>query len=186
MCDVDMCDHETPVAVTTRLTLHLMTVNDAPFMLGLLNEPSFHEYIGDRGVRTLDGARQYLLTGTIASYGFNGFGMYLVRERGIGTPVGICGLVHRMGLDDADLGFALLPEFWGRGYAVEAAAAVLEYAWRGLGLLRVVAIVSSGNTRSVRVLEQVGFAYERMVQLFDNAAFVQLFQRELCVARPVQ
>jgi RimJ/RimL family protein N-acetyltransferase len=174
-----MFDDEIAVATTARLTLHWMTVDDAPCMLGLLNEPSFHEFIGDRGVRTLDQARQYLLNGTIASYGFNGFGLYLVRERELGTPVGICGLVQRTGLDDADLGFALLPAYWGRGYAVEAAAAVLEHARVDLGLLRVVAIVSAGNARSVRVLEQVGFAYERMVQLAGDAAPVQLFRREL-------
>jgi RimJ/RimL family protein N-acetyltransferase len=174
-----MIDDETPVATTERLTLHWMTVDDAPFMLVLLNEPSFHEFIGDRGVRTLDEARQYLLNGTLASYGFNGFGLYLVREREIGTPIGICGLVQRTGLDDADLGFALLPAYWGRGFAVEAATAVLEHATHDLGLLRVVAIAASGNTRSVRVLEQVGFRFERMVQLSGDATPVQLFRREL-------
>jgi len=178
-----MTEDDAPLAVTARLTLHWMTVDDAPFMLGLLNEPSFHEFIGDRGVRTLDDARRYLLDGTIANYGFNGFGLYLLRERdperALGTPVGICGLVQRTGLDDADLGFALLPTFWGRGYAVEAAAAVLGHARRDLGLLRVVAIVSAGNTPSVRVLEQLGFVYQRPVQLVSDAAPVRLFRQEL-------
>jgi RimJ/RimL family protein N-acetyltransferase len=174
-----MIDDDAPVATTARLTLHWMTVDDAPFMLGLLNEPSFHEFIGDRGVRTIDDARQYLLNGTIASYGYNGFGLYLAREREFGTPVGICGLVQRAGLDDADLGFALLPTFWGRGYALEAAEAVLQHARHDLGLLRLVAIVSPSNVRSMHVLERVGFRYERSVQLAGDADPVQLFRRDL-------
>jgi RimJ/RimL family protein N-acetyltransferase len=176
---VSVIDEDTPVATTERLTLHWLTVDDAAFMLSLLNDPSFHEFIGDRGVRTLDDARQYLLSGAIASYGCNGFGLYLVREREFGTPVGICGLIHRTGLDDADLGFALLPAFWGRGLAVEAAEAVLHHARHDLGLLCVVAIVSPNNVRSIHVLERVGFRYERSVQLSGDADPVQLFRREL-------
>src|SRR5512141_2744184 len=126
---------------TDRLTLRWLTADDAPFMLGLLNEPSFIENIGDRGVRTLEGAGEYLARGAVASYEQNGYGLYLVERKDGGVPVGICGLVKRPFLDDADVGFAFLPQYWSHGYAHESAAAIMRLARERLGLERVVAIV---------------------------------------------
>ena len=171
-----------PVLETDRLVLRRLTLEDAPFILALLNEPSFLRYIGDRGVRTLDDARRYLETGPLASYAAHGFGLYLtaLRDGGAeGEPIGICGLVKRPALEDVDVGFALLPRFWSRGYASECATAVLGHARRDCGLGRVVGIVQPDNGASVRVLEKLGLRFERMVQLTEGAPEIMLFAREL-------
>ena len=118
------------VVETPRLTLRRFTLDDAEFIFGLLNQPSFLEFIGDKGVRTLDDARDYLLKGPIASYETFGFGLYLVNRKQDGTPIGMCGLLKREALQDVDIGFAFLPEFWSKGYAVESASAVLEHGRR--------------------------------------------------------
>ncbi|MCC7360330.1 MAG: GNAT family N-acetyltransferase [Anaerolineales bacterium] len=163
------------VLETERLALRQLTEADAAFMLALLNDPAFVRFIGDRGVRTLDEARGYLASGTVASYARNGFGLYLVERKPEGTAVGICGLVKRDGLDDVDLGYAFLPAFRGRGYALEAAAAVLAHARQALGLKRIVAVVSPGNERSIRLLERLGLRFERMVQLPGDDDAIKLF-----------
>jgi RimJ/RimL family protein N-acetyltransferase len=103
-------------------------------MRRLLNEPSWLEFIGDRGVRTEQDAREYLKNGALDSYERHGFGLWAVVVRGGESPVGICGLVKRDFLADVDLGFAFLPEFRGMGYAREAAVATLDLARRDFGL----------------------------------------------------
>jgi RimJ/RimL family protein N-acetyltransferase len=135
------------------------TTDDAAFILDLLNAPGFIQGIGDRGVRTLDQARDYIETRMIGSYREHGFGMWVVAAKGEGAPAGLCGLVRRDVLPHVDLGYAFLERWWGRGYAQEAAAAVLSHARAGLGLTTVAAIVNPDNAASRRVLEKIGFRF---------------------------
>ena len=153
------------VAETERLVLRRLTTADAPFILELLNEPSFLRFIGDRGVRTIDDAVAYILAGPVASYERFGFGLYLVLVKGDDEPAGICGLLKRDALPDVDVGFAFVPRFWRRGYASESAAAVLAHARDALGLRRVVAICSPDNSASIGLLERLGFHREQPVRL---------------------
>ena len=114
---------------TERLVLRHLTEDDAAFVLELLNERGFIDNIGDRNVRDLEGARRYVSEGPGASYRTNGYGLWLTVLRATGEPVGICGLVKRDGLEDADIGYAFLERYWGQGYAREAAQASLDWAW---------------------------------------------------------
>src|SRR5262245_37459408 len=152
------------VAQTERLVVRWLETDDAPFIVDLLNQPSWLRYIGDRGVKTLDDARRYLLEGPIEMYRRVGFGLYLLEQRDTREPVGMCGLIKRDTLDDVDLGFALLPQFWGQGYAFEAADAVLAYGRGAVGLQRIVAICTPDNESSVKLLERLGFRFEQMVR----------------------
>jgi len=163
------------VLETDRLALRRMSVEDAEFMLGLLNEPSWLRFIGDRGVRTLEDARAYVLKGPVDMYDRLGFGLYLTELKGEGVPIGICGLVKRDFLEDVDIGFALLPGFWGQGYAYEAAAAVMEYGKEALGLKRIVAITNPENHSSIRLLEKLGLKFDRMIQATVDGPEIRLF-----------
>lgn len=159
---------------TDRLVLRRLTPADAPFILGLLNEPSFLRFIGDKRVRTLDEAREYIEQGPMASYEQHGFGLYLTSLKG-GAPIGICGLLKRDVLDDVDIGFALMPSFWSQGYAGEAAAAVLDYGRTVLGLERVVAVANPDNAASIRLLEKLGLRFSRMARLAAGEPELKLF-----------
>jgi RimJ/RimL family protein N-acetyltransferase len=167
------------VLETERLQLRRLSVDDAEFILRLLNEPSFIENIGDRGVRTNDDARAYILKGPIASYEKFGFGLWMVEIKSSGLPIGICGLLKRDVLDDIDIGYALLPEFWSQGYALESASAVMGYAKERLGSKRVLAVVNPDNQSSIRLLEKMGFHFERMVRLSEDAPEIKLFAAEV-------
>jgi RimJ/RimL family protein N-acetyltransferase len=166
------------VLETERLVLRHLHEGDAAFILRLLNEPSWIRFIGDRGVRTLEGARAYIARGPAASYERHGFGLDLVELKDGGAPAGICGLIKRDGLADVDIGFAFLPEFWGRGYALEAAAAVMEHAEHVLGLRRVVAITSKDNDSSIRLLEKLGMSFEGVTTLPGDDEEIKLFARD--------
>jgi len=160
---------------TQRLILQRVTVDDAGVILALLNEPSFIRNIGDRGVRTLEGARDYIINRLIASYDNFGFGMYLVVMKDSGSPVGLCGLIRRDGLDDVDIGYAFLQQFWSNGYATESALAVKKYAKNIIGLKRLVAITDPTNQGSIRVLEKIGLEFEKMIKLSEDDIELKLF-----------
>jgi [ribosomal protein S5]-alanine N-acetyltransferase len=160
---------------TERLNLRKLSKSDAGFILELLNEPSFLQNIGDKGVRNTDDAIQYILTGPIDSYERFGFGQWLVELKDSGEPIGMCGLMKKDALPDADIGFAFLPRFWSKGYAVEAATAVIAYGSRDLGLRRIVAVVNPDNEGSIRVLEKIGLKFERMVKLSEERSEIKLF-----------
>lgn len=163
------------VLETERLVLRQLTPEDAEFIVDLLNQPSFLRHIGDRGVRTVEDAQRFLVTGPMASYELHGFGLYLVVLRETDTPMGLCGLLCREGLDDVDIGFAFLPRFWSRGYAYEAAAAMMEYGRNALGLDRIVAIASADNSRSFKLLEKLGLRFERWIRLAEDQPEIKLY-----------
>jgi RimJ/RimL family protein N-acetyltransferase len=163
------------VLESDRLALRRLSLDDAPFILNLLNEPSYLQFIGDKGVRTLDDARNYILAGPMDSYDRHGFGLYLTTLKDDGTPIGVCGLLKRESLDAPDIGYAFLPAYWSRGYAFESASAVLAYARSALGLTRLVAVVSPDNVRSIRLLEMLGLRFERMVRLSEDDIEIKLF-----------
>ena len=158
---------------TERLILRRLTVDDAEFILTLLNEPSFLRFIGDKKVRNLDDARQYILNGPVASYDRHGFGLNLVELKESHTPIGICGLLKRDELPDPDIGFALLPDFCNKGFAFEAATAVLQDAKPK----RVLAITSLDNDASINLLQRLGFRFEKVTSLSPGGEQVKLFTR---------
>jgi ribosomal-protein-alanine N-acetyltransferase len=168
-----------PELETTRLTLRRLTVEDAPFLVRLLNQPSFLANIGDRGVRTIDDAHRYLRDGPLAMYERTGFGLWLLSRRSDGAAIGLCGLLRRENLPDVDVGYALLPEYWGNGFAFEAVSATLRHAAYKFALTRVIAVVSEGNAASIRVLEKAGLRYERSVTLQVGEPQVRLYGRSL-------
>lgn len=163
---------------TERLALRQLTADDAGFILALVNEPSFIQNIGDRGVRTLSDAERYIENGPVASYARNGFGLYLVALKESGESIGMCGLIKRDALDDVDIGYAFLPKFWSKGYAVESALAVKEQG-RSLGLRRLIAITDPANEGSIRVLEKLGLRFEKMIRLSADDIELKLFTIDL-------
>jgi len=160
---------------TERLRLRRLDADDAPFVLRLVNEPSWLRFIGDRGVHDLDGARRYIAEGPQRLYANHGFGLFLVERRSDALPLGMCGLIKRDTLPDVDIGFAFLPEHWSQGYAREAAEATLQYARDRHRLPRVIAITSLDNVASGRLLERIGLQLEGTVCLPGSNEEVRLF-----------
>jgi [ribosomal protein S5]-alanine N-acetyltransferase len=160
---------------TERLILRKFTVDDAPFMLKLLNTPSWLRFIGDRNVHSLEEAEQFLLNGYMKSYETHGFGFYVVMEKATKKPIGMCGLVKRDSLEDVDIGFAFMPDFMGKGYGFEAASATLKYAKNVLKLQKVIAIVDPENMVSIALIKKIGMTFEKMVQLSHNDIELMLF-----------
>ena len=163
---------------TERLILRKFTLDDAPFMLELLNSPTWLRFIGDRNVHTLAEAENYLKNGTLKSYAENGFGFYAVIEKSEISnqePIGLCGLVKRETLPDIDIGFAFLPDLIGKGYGYEAASATLDYALNVLKIKRLVAIVNADNEKSIGLVKKIGMTFERMITHGSEEKELMLF-----------
>ena len=152
-----------PVLETARLRLTPIVLDDAPFLVELLNDPGFLRYIGDRGVRSEADVPAYLQNGPWAMYGRHGFGLMLVSLRAGGENVGMCGLLKRDWLELPDIGFSFLQRHCGSGYGSESAAAVLQDGEARLGVREVGAIVAPDNAPSIGLLRKLGFAYRRPV-----------------------
>ncbi len=152
---------------TERLFLRKFTLNDAPFILELLNTPTWLQFIGDRNVHSIEDAENYLRNGTLKSYKENGFGFYAVVEKSETKIIGMCGLIKRDTLPDIDIGFAFLPDLIGKGFGYEAASATLAYAKNSLKIDRIIAIVNPDNEKSIGLLKKIGMTFEKMT-LFEN------------------
>jgi RimJ/RimL family protein N-acetyltransferase len=163
---------------TERLVLRHIAIRDAEFIRGVLNEPSFLRFIGDRGVRTTDDACRYIQDGPVASYARYGYGLLRVGLKSGDTPIGICGVLQRDTLPEPDLGFSLLPAWWSKGYAYEAASAVTRHARGVLGVGRLLAITSVDNESSIKLLGKLGFRFERMIRLGEDPTELRLFASE--------
>lgn len=160
---------------TERLVIRKVEIGDAPFMLDLLNQPSFLRFIGDRGVKTIEDARLYIEERALAGYEKNGFGPFAVELKTSGEIIGIVSLLDRDELDDVDVGFAFLPEFWRRGYASEASAAVIDFGFSDLGRRRLLAVTQDDNIGSIKTLEKLGFSGDGRVRLDEDGPDLLLF-----------
>jgi RimJ/RimL family protein N-acetyltransferase len=163
------------ICETERLIICQLTVHDAPFVFSLLNTPTWIQFIGDRGIRNIDEARVYLLNGPIASYKRFGFGLFLIKLKEGDIAIGMSGLIRRDGLENVDIGFALHPDYTGKGYAFESTSAVMHYAREVLKLPVIDAITTEDNTHSIALLGKIGLRYKKMVTLPGNPKAYMLF-----------
>ncbi|WP_089139257.1 GNAT family N-acetyltransferase [Vibrio rumoiensis] len=158
----------TIICQTDHLTIQHFTLDDAAFIVQLLNQPSFLRYIGDKKVRTLDDAIQYLTQGPIRSYKVHGFGLNLVIEKSTNTPIGMCGLIKREELSLPDIGYALLSNYSNKGYGFEAAKSVLEQGMKQHSLNAVQAITMLDNVPSNGLLKKLGFELINVIELYGS------------------
>ncbi len=157
-----------PCPASPRLQFDELTDADAEFILRLTNSEAWLRYIGDRGVHSLDDARRYIEDGPRTLYREHGYGLWRISRLDDPTPIGLCGLVRRDSLPAPDLGYAFLPEFWGRGYAREAARATLEFVREHLPLRELFAICQQDNAASLALLEHLGFRHTGAMEVGEG------------------
>jgi [ribosomal protein S5]-alanine N-acetyltransferase len=160
---------------TERLILRKFTLDDAPFMLELLNTPSWLQFIGDRNVHTIEDAENYLKNGTLKSYQEHGFGFYAVIEKEGGQTIGMCGLIKRDSLPNIDIGFAFLPNLISKGFGYESASATLDYALNVLKIKRIIAIVNPDNEKSIGLIKKIRMQFEQMIKFGNEDKELMLF-----------
>ena len=164
-----------PEILTDRLRLRWLTEDDAGLLLAIWNDPAFIRHVMDRGIRTEEAALEAMKEGVLKLYPEYGYGPYRVSLRSDGTDMGICGLLKRENLPDPDIGYGLLPDFCGQGFAIEAARAVVAHASEVMHLEKILAIVSPDHPRSISLLEKLGMVREGTVRMPEDDEDILLF-----------
>ena len=160
---------------TDRLLINEITLDDAEFILELMNDKDWIKNIGDRGIRTIEQAQEYILTRFIKTYAESDLGFYGLVLKNSNQIIGVAGLIDRDGIDHVDIGYGILPEFRGKGYAFEATKAVYDYGYKDLKLDKIVAIVNPDNPSSIKLLSKLGLEFEKMIRLPDEEIDIMLF-----------
>jgi RimJ/RimL family protein N-acetyltransferase len=163
---------------TERLTLREAETADAPFLLNLMNQPDWLQYIGDRQIHSVQAAEAYVLKKLKASYEQLGFGLLIIERMNDGRQLGLCGLIKRPQLMFPDIGYALHSDFYGFGYAFEAAQGAMADA-RAMKIGKLLAITLPHNERSVRLLKQLGMSLEGPTRLEGDSELLHLYSCEL-------
>lgn len=159
---------------TQRLLIRQLNLDDAKFIIELVNQKSWLQFIGDKKIYTLADAEKYLINGPISMYKNHGFGLYAVENINDQTTIGICGIIKRETLPNADLGYAFLDQFTGNGYAYEACKTILDYAKHELNLNTILAITMPENIRSIHLLNKLNFKFKEEIQPSDNSTKLNL------------
>ena len=161
---------------TERLRLRPVTIGDTTLMLAVWNDPAFIRHVADRGIRTDVQAKEALQAGALKLFADFGYGPYCLSLKSNGDLIGICGLFRRENLDDPDIGFSVLPEHCGRGYANEAASAVIKYAKEVLGITRLTALVSPKNVPSIGLIEKLGLTFNSLITMPGDDEAIRLYK----------
>ena len=164
---------------TVRLLLRPTSYEDAPFILELLNTPEWLQFIGDRNVKTIKAAEEYISTRMMPQLQRLGYGNYTVIRKSDGAKLGSCGLYDREGLEGIDIGFAFLKEYGGQGYAFEAASKVKEAAFHVFGIKQINAITTKDNFASQKLLEKLGLKYTKLVKLPNDDEELMFYELAL-------
>ncbi len=143
---------------TSRLVIEEIDLSDAEFIKELMNTKGWLQFIGDRGIKTVKDAENYITEKFIWAYNNWGYGPYKVFLKGNKSPIGICTLVKRDYLEFLDIGFAVLPQFEGAGYMFESTKTMLNYALTDLKQDKVFAFTELDNVRSINLLNRLGLS----------------------------
>ena len=168
----------TSILETERMSLREFNTTDATFIIQLLNSKGWLKFIGDRHIKTIEQAENYLTNGPVKSYSVNGFGLSMVELKNTHIPIGMCGLIKRDNLPDIDIGFAFLEEFMGNGYAFEIAQATINFAKENLQKETILAITLPTNVRSINLLKKIGMKFEKNFSFEGSTEELMLFRNK--------
>lgn len=161
---------------TDRLILRPTQVEDAAFIIALFNSPGWLEHIGDRNVHTIPEAEQYIKAKMLKQYQERGFGNYTMITIADGTKVGTCGIYARPGMDEVDIGFAMLPDYMGKGYSYEAASQMMYLAQHEFGLTAITAITTKANIASQNLIKKLGLSYVKNIRIEGDPEVLQQYR----------
>ncbi len=164
---------------TTRLTIKPTDISDAEFILELFNSPKWLEFIGDRRIYSVEDAKNYIKTKIRPQLERLGFSNYTIMLKNTQTKIGICGIYDREGLNAYDIGFALLANYEGNGYAFEATNKLMESASSIFNITEICSITTKNNFSSQKLLQKLGMKEQGLIILPDDNEELIYFKKTL-------
>lgn len=163
---------------TDRLILQPVKMEDAEFILELYNSPNFIKFIGDRNLRTVEDAENYIKEKFLPHVDKHGFGSFVILRKSDNKKIGNVGIYVRDGLNAPDIGFSFLSEFERKGYGFEASKKIMEIAFSEFGLKKISAITTKENISSQKLIEKLGLKFQSIVQLPDDPEDLLYYETE--------
>ena len=163
---------------TERLILQPVKMEDAAFILELYNSPTFIKFIGDRNLRTVEDAENYIKEKFLPHVEKHGFGSFVILRKLDNRTIGNVGIYMRDGLNAPDIGFSFLPKFEGKGYGFEASKKLMEIAFSEFGLKKISAITTKENIASQKLIEKLGLKFQSIVKLPDDPEDLLYYETE--------
>ena len=163
---------------TERLLLKPTGVEDAEFILALLNSPGWLEHIGDRNVHTILESTKYIQDRMLPNYKEHGYGNFTVIRKEDSVKIGTSGIYARPGMEDVDIGFSVLPEYMGMGYSYEAALKMMWLAEHKFGIKKITAITTRANMASQNLIKKLGMKFIKDVELEGDDEVLMQFGLE--------
>lgn len=161
---------------TERLFLKIAKIEDAEFFLKLYSEPKFIKNIGDRNLKTIEDAANYIKEKFQPQFENKGFGNYVMIRKSDNVKIGAVGIFIREGLEIPDIGFSVLEEFHNFGYAFEAADALKNIIFKDFNFEKLSAITTEDNISSQKLIEKLGLKYIKMVEFPGDDKLLRYYQ----------
>ncbi|MEO1012214.1 MAG: GNAT family N-acetyltransferase [Bacteroidota bacterium] len=164
---------------TERLLIRPFTIEDIEPSYLMNLDAEISRYTGDGGIVSKKEIERRIIENVIGDYEKHGFGRLAVELKGENKFIGFTGLKYLEDMDEVDLGYRFMKEYWGKGIATESAKACVNLGFSTLGLKRIIAMVLPGNTGSIRVLEKLNFEFEKeIVEDYQLAKVYSLIKKK--------
>ena len=164
---------------TERLFIRPTALEDAAFIFELLNSPKWLQFIGDRNIKSVENAENYISEKMHPQLERLGFSNNTIIRKSDQKKIGTCGLIDRVGLKEIDLGYAFLPEYENMGYAFEATSKLIKTAKEHFALKNLCAVTLKGNNNSRKLLEKLNFRFKEMIYIPNDSEELMLYTLEL-------
>ena len=169
---------------TDRCEMHIITENDSDLVLSVLNSAGFIKYVGDRQVKTLEAASDYIRDRMLPQYRKYGYGNYCITRKSDQAKMGMVGFFIRSGNDHGDVGFSILPQYEGYGYVYEAATGLIDILSKVFNITTFHAIVMPENDRSVNLIKRLGMSYLREFKEDTTGTTLAVYERQITTNPP--
>lgn len=164
---------------TERLIIKLVDIDDAEFLMQLLNTEKWLKNIGDRNIHNLEDAKKYVREKNLPNIEKLGYGNCVVILKSNNEKIGTVGLYDRDGIDGVDIGFAFLEEYEGKGYAYESAKKIIDVGINEFGIKKVSAITLPTNKSSIKLIEKLGLKFKEVVRIPNDTEDLNLYELNL-------
>jgi RimJ/RimL family protein N-acetyltransferase len=161
---------------TERLILRMFVESDLDAYAAMCGDPEVMRHLAPKPMTRAEAWRHMALV--LGHWQLRGYGLWAVEERGSGLLAGRVGCWRPEGWPGFEVGWALRQEFWGRGYATEAARVALDHAFTELGQTRVISLIRPENARSIAVAARLGMTCDGQTDLKGNSALIYALTRE--------
>jgi len=164
---------------TTRLIIREFEVKDANDVFEFASNKEVSKYTGEEAITEKSQALDIIKKTWFVDYAKYGYGRWAVIYKPDNKLIGFAGLKYLSDIDEVDIGYRFLPEYWGNGIATEASIEIMKYGFEVLNIERIIGIAMPENVASCKVLEKIGLKFYKTDNYSDEAPLLNWYEKEV-------